>query len=150
MPTQSVRFIPEGYTTVTPYLSVKKCDEAIAFYKKAFNASELYRLNTPDGEVGHAELKIGNSRIMLGDADIPDSIGGTATSNVLYVEDCDSLFKQALAAGGKQTLAMEDKFWGDRSGTFSDPYGHKWSVCTHKEDVSPQELERRYRESLRK
>jgi PhnB protein len=144
MATPAKRFIPEGYSTATPYLSVKSGEEAIAFYKKAFNASEIYKLKRPDGRVAHCELQIGNSRVLLGEPmNGGDDMGGTASALVLYVEDADAMFKQALSAGGKQTSPVQDQFWGDRSGTFSDPFGQKWTVCTHKEDVLPDEIEKR-------
>ena len=144
MATPAKRFIPEGYSTVTPYLSVKSGEQAIAFYKKAFNASEIYKLNRPDGGVGYCELQIGNSRVLLGEPmDSGDSMGGGSSSLILYVEDVDALFKQALGAGGKQTSPVQNQFWGDRTGTFADPFGHRWTVCTHKEDVSRDELEKR-------
>jgi PhnB protein len=144
MATKAKRFIPEGYTTVTPFLSMKGADKAIDFYKKAFNASELYRLKMPDGSIGYCELQIGNSRVQLAEAsETNEAMGGTKAALVLYVEDCDSLFKQAVTAGGKERVAVQDMFWGDRAGTFEDPYGHKWTVCTHKEDLTPEELEQR-------
>jgi len=144
MATKAKRFIPEGYSTVTPYLSVTGAEKAIAFYKKAFNASELYRLKMPDGRIGHCELQVGNARVLLTEGgDSPESMGGTKAALVVYVEDCDAIFKQALGAGAKERVAMQDMFWGDRTGTFEDPFGHKWSVCTHKEEVSPEEIEER-------
>ncbi|MBI4229521.1 MAG: VOC family protein [Planctomycetes bacterium] len=141
--------IPEGYHTATPYLIVKGAAEAIEFYKKAFGARELMRFAQPGGKVGHAEIKIGNSPIMLAD-EYPDmgyrgpkSLGGTAVSILLYVEDVDRLFAQAIAAGGKVDRPVKDQFYGDRSGTLKDPFGHVWTIATHKEDVSPEEMHRR-------
>jgi PhnB protein len=141
--------IPEGYHTVTPYLIVKGAARALEFYKKAFNAQELFRLEGPGGSVGHAEIQIGDSRIMLADefpdmgARSPDTIGGSPVGLCLYVEEVDALFKQAIDAGGKQERPVADQFYGDRSGTLRDPFGHQWTIATHKEDVSPEEMKRR-------
>jgi len=142
--------IPEGYYTVTPHLVVKDAGNAIEFYKKAFGAEEVFRMPGPDGKtVMHAELKIGNSHVMINDempsygAMGPLSIGGTPVTLHLYVNDVDSTFKRAIAAGAKEEMAVADMFWGDRYGKLVDPYGHKWSVATHKEDVSPEECARR-------
>jgi PhnB protein len=147
MATKAKRFIPEGYTTVTPYLTVRSGEEALAFYKKAFNASEIYKLKKPDGRVGHAELQIGNARVMVGEPmGGSTTMGGTAGSLCLYVEDADQLFKQGVSAGGKEVMAVQDMYWGDRAGTFADPFGHTWTVCTHKEDLTPQEIEQRMKE----
>ena len=141
--------IPEGYYTVTPHLVVKDAGGAIEFYKKAFGAEEVFRMPGPGGKVMHAEVKIGNSHVMIND-EMPDygalgpqSIGGTPVTLHLYVNDVDSTFKRAIAAGGKEEMAVADMFWGDRYGKLVDPYGHKWSVATHKEDVSPEECARR-------
>ena len=141
--------IPEGYYTVTPHLVVKDAGGAIEFYKKAFGAEEVFRMPGPGGKVMHAELKIGNSHVMIND-EMPDygalgpqSIGGTPVTLHLYVNDVDSTFKRAISAGGKEEMAVADMFWGDRYGKLSDPFGHKWSVATHKEDVSPEECARR-------
>jgi len=141
--------IPEGYYTVTPHLVVKDAGGAIEFYKKAFGAEEVFRMPGPGGKVMHAELKIGNSHVMIND-EMPDygalgpqSIGGTPVTLHLYVNDVDSTFKRAIAAGGKEEMAVADMFWGDRYGKLVDPFGHKWSVATHKEDVSPEECARR-------
>jgi len=148
MPAQ-VKPIPEGYATLTPYLSIKGAANAIEFYKKAFGATELMRLSQPDGRIGHAELRIGDSRLMLADEfpemdfRSPHSIGGTAVMLHLYVEDVDTVVGRAVAAGGKVLRQVQDQFYGDRSGTVADPYGHVWNVSTHKEDVSPEEIRRR-------
>jgi PhnB protein len=149
MPTKATRFIPEGYHTVTPYLIVRGAAEAISFYKRAFHASELYRLPMSNGRIGHAEISIGESRVMLAD-EMPDmkilappSLGGTPVSIHLYVEDCDALFNQAVSAGAKIERPVADQFYGDRSGVITDPFGHKWSIATHKEDVSPEEMQER-------
>ena len=141
--------IPEGYYTVTPHLVVKDAGGAIEFYKKAFGAEEVFRMPGPGGKVMHAEVKIGNSHVMIND-EMPDygalgpqSIGGTPVTLHLYVNDVDSTFKRAISAGGKEEMAVADMFWGDRYGKLVDPFGHKWSVATHKEDVSPEECARR-------
>lgn len=141
--------IPDGYYTVTPHLVVKDAGGAIEFYKKAFGAEEVFRMPGPGGKVMHAELKIGNSHVMIND-EMPDygalgpqSIGGTPVTLHLYVNDVDSTFKRAISAGAKEEMAVADMFWGDRYGKLVDPFGHKWSVATHKEDVSPEECARR-------
>jgi PhnB protein len=145
----AVKPIPDGYHTVTPYLIVKDAAGAIDFYKKAFGAEEIMRCPGPDGRIAHAEVKIGDSRVMLGDecpvmkARSPQSIGGTPVGFCLYVKDVDVLSKQAIAAGAKVVQPVQDQFYGDRSGTFEDPFGHKWTIATHKEDVSPEELQKR-------
>jgi PhnB protein len=141
--------IPEGYHSVTPYLIIKGAADALEFYKKAFGATELFRMAQPDGRIGHAEIKIGDSPIMLADEysemgyRSPQSLNGSPVSIMLYVEDVDSVFKQAIAAGAQQQRPVEDKFYGDRSGTLVDPFGHIWHVGTHKEDVSSEEMEKR-------
>lgn len=147
----AVKPIPDGYHTVTPYLIVPDGVRAIEFYQQAFGAQELLRLADPSGKIGHAEIKIGNSPIMLAE-EFPDmgyrsprSLGGTPVSICLYVEDVDTLFNQAVAAGGKVQRPVQDQFYGDRSGTLSDPFGHVWTISTHKEDVTPEEIDRRYR-----
>ena len=145
----AVKPIPEGYHSITPYLIVKGAADAIDFYKQAFGATELFRMPGPDGKIGHAEIKIGDSVIMLSD-EWPEmkyvgakTLGGSPVSLLLYVDDVDTVFKQALAAGAKEDRAIEDKFYGDRSGSLTDPFGHIWHVATHTEDVSPEEMERR-------
>jgi PhnB protein len=150
----AVKPIPEGYHTVTPYLYINGATKALDFYKKAFGAIELFRMPGPGGKIGHAEIKIGDSPIMLADehpemgARSPDSIGGTAVGIVLYVEDVDALFKQAVAAGAKVERPVQDQFYGDRSGSVIDPFGHKWHLATHKEDVSPEEMQRRMQTAM--
>jgi PhnB protein len=145
----SVKPIPEGYHTITPYLTVSGASEAIDFYKKAFGAKEIYRMDGPDGKVGHAELQIGDSRLMLADESpmmgtrSPKSIGGSPAGIVLYVENVDKLFDQAVAAGAKVTRPLKDQAYGDRMGGLEDPFGHQWHLGTHIEDVAPDELERR-------
>jgi len=141
--------IPDGYHTATPYLIVKGAAQAIEFYKKAFGATELFRMGGPDGRVGHAEIKIGDSVIMLADEapDMgyrsPSSLGGAAVSTMLYVEDVDDRFDRAVAAGAKVQRALANQFYGDRSGTIEDPFGHVWTIATHVEDVPPDEMKRR-------
>lgn len=141
--------IPDGYHSVTPYLIVKGAARALEFYKKAFNAQELYRMDAPGGTIGHAEIQIGDSRIMLSDefpemgARSPETLGGSPIGLCIYVENVDVFFKQAVAAGGKEERPVKDQFYGDRSGTLRDPFGHQWTIATHKEDVSPEEMARR-------
>ena len=151
----AARPIPMGYHTLTPYLIVKGAAGAIEFYKKAFGATEVMRLEAPGGKVGHAEIKIGDSHVMLADEmpemghKGPQTLGGTPVSILIYVEDVDARYKQAVAAGAKPMRPVADQFYGDRAGTLSDPYGHVWSIATHKEDVSREELERRFKEMMK-
>ncbi len=146
---QKVKPIPEGYHTATPYLIVDDGARAIEFYKRAFGAKEIMRIPAPGGKVGHAEVKIGDSIIMLADeapamdARSPKSYGGSPVSILLYVENVDTLFAEAVAAGGAAVRPVADQFYGDRSGTVKDPFGHSWHLSTHKEDVSPEEMNRR-------
>jgi PhnB protein len=153
----AVKAIPEGYHSVTPYLIIKGAAAALDFYKKAFGAKELFRFPMPDGRIGHAEMKIGDSPIMLADEPqdevhqqlghkAPKSLGGTTVGVMLYVDDVDAIAKQAVAAGAKEVRPVTDQFYGDRSGTFLDPFGHVWTVATHKEDVSSEEMQRRLRQ----
>jgi PhnB protein len=147
--TSKVKPIPEGYHSLTPYLIIKNAADAIEFYKKAFGATELFRIDQPDGKIGHAEIKIGDSPIMLSDEFPemghrgPQSLGGSAVSLMLYVEDVDAVVNRATTAGAKLDRPVEDKFYGDRAGSLTDPFGHIWHIGTHKEDVSPQEMEKR-------
>jgi PhnB protein len=142
-------YIPAGYHTATPYLIVDGAARALEFYKQAFGATELSRIGSPGGKVGHAEIQIGDSRIMLADeypewdARGPQAIGGTPVGLCLYVEDCDAVFNRAVSLGAKVLKPMQDQFYGDRSGTFADPFGHKWTIATHQEDVSPEEIQKR-------
>lgn len=144
----TVKPIPEGYHSITPYLIINGAAKALEFYKQAFGATELFRMDH-GGKIGHAEMQIGNSRIMLAD-EYPDmkylgptTLGGSCVSIMLYVEDVDSVFKQAITAGATEQRAIEDKFYGDRMGSLVDPFGHVWHVGTHKEDVTPEEMEKR-------
>ena len=141
--------IPDGYRTATPYLIIKGAAEAIEFYKRAFGATELLRMADAQGRVGHAEIKIGDSVIMLADEHPamgyrgPRSLGGSSVSILLYLADVDSVFERAVRAGAKAQRPVADQFYGDRSGTLEDPFGHVWTVATHVEDVSPEEMQRR-------
>jgi PhnB protein len=143
--------IPEGYHSVTPYLVVDGAERAIEFYKKAFGADEKFRLPMGD-RIGHAELLIGDSHIMLAD-EFPDmghlgpkNRGGTTVSLMVYVDDVDRAFPKAIEAGARQVRPLENQFWGDRMGTLEDPFGHVWSLATHVEEVAPDEMERRMSE----
>ena len=142
--------IPPGYASVTPYLIVRGAAKAIDFYQRAFGAVELFRLDSPDGTLGHAEIRIGNSPIMLADGmgGYPDplTLGGSSVSFMLYVPDVDAAFARAIAAGAMVKRPVADQFYGDRTGTLADPFGHVWSLATHVEDVSPQEMDRRFKE----
>jgi PhnB protein len=148
---KSTKPIPEGHHTVTPHLVLRNAAGAIDFYKKALGAQELGRMTSPDGRIGHAELKIGDSIIFLADefpggegcGKSPQTVGASTVTLMLYVPDVDTTFKQAVSAGGKETMAVQDMFWGDRYGTFTDPFGHTWGVATHKEDLSKEEIEER-------
>ena len=145
----SVKSIPEGYHSVTPYLIVRGGAAAIEYYTKAFGAKELFRMPAPDGKIGHAEIKIGDSPIMLADEhpdmgyNGPQSVGGSPVSIMIYVDDVDDTFNRAIESGGTVKQAVQDKFYGDRMGTLIDPFGHVWHVATHKEDVPMDEMERR-------
>ena len=147
--TPRVKPIPDGYHSATPYLVVDGAARAIDFYKRAFNATELMRIPAPNQRIGHAEIKIGDSVIMLADEhpDIqargPQHYGGSPVSILLYVDNVDAVFRQAVSAGGKETRPVADQFYGDRSGSLTDPFGHHWHLSTHKEDVSMEELQRR-------
>jgi PhnB protein len=144
-----VKPVPEGYHTITPYLFVDGAARAIEFYKKAFNAQEFVRMDGPGGRIMHAELQIGNSRMMLSDANPdmgsrdPKALGGSPVSILLYVDDVDAWAKRAQDAGIKVIRPVEDQFYGDRAGTFEDPFGHQWDIHTTIEEVSPEEMERR-------
>ncbi len=144
-----VRPIPEGFHTATPHMVVRGAAKAIEFYKKALGAEEVMRMADPDGKVRHAEIRIGDSLIMIADefpemgAKGPQSFGGSPVSIYLYVEDVDRSAKQAIAAGAKISRPVQDQFYGDRSGSFTDPFGYEWHIATHKEDVSSEEMAKR-------
>ena len=152
----AVKPIPDGYHTITPYLRCRDAARAIEFYKKAFGATELMRMNGPDGKVAHAELQIGDSRIMLGEEMpswkklSPQSLGGTAVGVFLYVTDVEAAFKRAVDAGATVLMPLANMFWGDRYGQLSDPFGHEWAMGQHLEDLAPQEVERRGKEAMSK
>ncbi len=141
-----VAAVPEGYHTVCPYLSIKGATKALAFYAEAFGAQELFRMEAPDGSIAHAEIRIGDSPIMMADAcemspmSSPGEAGGSTVGIHLYVENVDALYAQALAAGAEVVKAVEDQFFGDRMGTLKDPFGHVWFLSTHIEDLSPEEI----------
>jgi PhnB protein len=150
------RAVPEGFHTVNVYLNVPNTVEAIAFYERAFGAKQILRMAGPDGKsTMHAEIQIGDSILMLADENpqigtkSPKSLGGTASSVHLYVEDADALFNRAIKAGCQMSAPLMDAFWGDRFGKLTDPYGHLWSIATHKEDVSPEEIGRRAAEWMK-
>jgi PhnB protein len=145
----AVKAKPEGYHSVTPYLIIKGAAEAIDFYKRALGATELMRMPTPEGKIAHAEIKIGDSAIMLADEypemghKSPKSLGGASVSLMVYVERVDDVFRQAIACGAKELQPLKDQFYGDRSGTLQDPFGHVWTIATHVEDIPPEEMQRR-------
>ena len=151
----AVKPIPEGYHSLTPYLVIKGASEAIEYYKRVFGATERMRMDAPGGTIGHAELQIGDSVLMLADEvsemghRSPKTLGGSPASLVLYVEKVDEVWKRALDAGAKQIRPLENQFYGDRMGTLEDPFGHVWSVATHIEDVSPEEMARRSEEMMK-
>ena len=145
----TVKPMPEGYHTVTPYLMIERAAEAIGFYKRALGATELFRLAQPNGKIGHAEIKVGDSIIMLADPceqgafRPPRSLGGSSVGLHVYVDDVDAQFAQAVSAGAKAVKPVQDQFYGDRTGTLEDPFGHIWFLATHKEDLTPEEINRR-------
>ncbi len=145
----AVKAIPDGYHTVTPYLIISGAAAAIDYYRRAFGATELVRIPDAQGRIAHAEVRIGDSIIMLADEQHemgyrgPATLGGTTVSIVLYVEDVDAVFERAIQAGGKSRQPVADQFYGDRMGTLADPFGHVWTVGTHTEDVSPEEMKKR-------
>ena len=146
---KTVKAIPDGYRGAIPYLTVKNAAAAIDFYKQAFGATELMRMAAPDGKIGHAEIKIGDAILMLSDEYpemnvlSPETIGGSPVVIHLYVENVDVTAGQAIAAGAKVVKPVEDQFYGDRAGKFTDPFGHHWWLATHKEDVAPEEIKKR-------
>jgi PhnB protein len=150
--------VPEGYHTVTPQLTLDNAAQAIDWYKKALGAEEVSRAVGPDGKIMHADLRIGDSRIFVNDAMMggkgPKAIGGSPASLWVYVADCDALFNRAVAAGGQvyggAMGQMQDQFWGDRSGSFVDPHGYQWTIATHKEDLTPEEMKQRQNEFMKR
>lgn len=153
--TKQVKAIPEGYHSVTPYLAVRDAARALDFYQRAFGAKEIVRMNNPQGQVSHAEIKIGDSILMLaeetanGDVRSPQSLNGSTVSIFVHLEDVDSAFHKALSAGAKEVQRPADMFWGDRYGRLTDPFGHSWSLATHIENVMPEEMARRSREAAK-
>lgn len=147
--------IPLGYHTVTPYLACRNASDAIEFYKRAFGAAEVMRMPGPDGKIGHAEVKIGDSRVMLADEHPqidfvgPASRGGSTVHLHLYVEDADAFAERAVKAGGKLLRKVEDQFYGDRLGTVEDPFGHVWHLATHKEDLTDEEMRKRAAQAMK-
>lgn len=145
----AIKAIPDGYHSVTPYLMTDGAADAIAFYKEAFGATELFRMTDAKGRIGHAEIRIGDSVVMLADTQPgatcsgPRSLGGSTVGLMIYLENVDTVFARALKAGGKSLRPLAHQFYGDRSGTLEDPFGHVWTVATHVEDVPPEEIERR-------
>jgi len=145
----AVSFIPDGYYSLTPYLIVKGAREAMAYYTKAFGATELVNMPGPGGSVMHAEMQIGNARFMLADENpergskSPKTLGGSAGSVMIYTEDVDATVKRAVDAGASVVMPVTDMFWGDRYGSVLDPFGHQWQIATHKEDVTPEEMQKR-------
>ena len=146
--------IPEGYHTLTPYLAVDDAAQAIEYYKKVFGAKERMRMDAPEGKIGHAELEIGDSLVMLADAfpqsttRPPKELGGTSASVFMYVDDVDAVVKQAVDGGATITMEVADQFWGDRFGSIKDPFGHSWSIATHIEDVPPEAMAERAKEAM--
>lgn len=145
----AVKHIPDGYHSVTPYLIVDDAAKAIEFYKTAFGATELFRMDAPNGKIGHAELLLGDSHVMLADeapemqARSAKAIGGSPVHLMIYVEDVDKVFQRAISAGAQELRPVKNQFYGDRSGNLKDPFGHSWTIATHVEDVPPEEMERR-------
>jgi PhnB protein len=149
-----VKPIPDGYPQLAPYLAIDGAEAAIEFYGRVFGARERMRMPAPEGKIGHAELEIGDALIMLADefpemsAPSPKRIGGSPVTISLYVDDVDAVFESALEAGATELRAVENQFYGDRSGQFEDPFGHRWSIATHVEDVAPEEMEKRAAEAM--
>jgi PhnB protein len=148
--------IPQGHRSVTPYITLNDAARALDFYKRAFGAQVIVRMDFPGGKIGHAEIKIGDSPIMLGDEmpgsgnQSPQSLGGTTGGILLYVENADAVFNQAVAAGAQVEMPVADMFWGDRYGRLKDPFGHSWSVATHIEDVTPAQMKERMQDVMAK
>jgi PhnB protein len=151
---KATHYIPAGYHSATPYLIINGAAKAIDFYKNAFGATEVLRMAQPDGKIGHAEIKIGDSHIMLADEvpqmgyKSPKSLGGSPVSILLYLDDVDKVFNRAVAAGATANRPVADQFYGDRMGTLTDPFGHVWSLATHVEDIPPEEMTRRASEAM--
>jgi len=149
----NVKPIPQGYTTVTPSITLKDTSKAIEFYKNALGATEKMRMPGPDGRIMHAEIQIGNSNIMMNDEVMgsrsAQTIGGSPVSFYLYVENADTAFQKAISAGGKQIMPVTDMFWGDRMGNFEDPFGHRWTIAMHVKDVTPEEMKRGQEEFMK-
>jgi PhnB protein len=150
----AVKPIPDGYHVVTPYLAVDDAAAAIAYYEQAFGAKERVRMDAPGGKIGHAELEIGDSLVMLSDpfpqasTRPPKELGGTSASVFMYVDDVDAVVQRAVDAGATVTMEVADQFWGDRFGTITDPFGHSWSIATHVEDVPPEEMAERAKKAM--
>ena len=146
--------IPEGYRTLTTYLTVENAADAIDYYKDVFGAKERIRMEAPDGKIGHAELEIGDSLLMLSDpfpgatSRPPTELGGTTAGAFMYVEDVDAVVKRAVESGATITMEIADQFWGDRFGSVTDPFGHVWSIATHVEDVPPEEIAERAKAAM--
>jgi len=147
--------VPEGYRTVTPHLTIRGAAEAIEFYKKAFGAREIRRSPGPDGKVMHAEIQIGDSRILLNDefpemgAFSPSSLKGTPVTMHVFVEDCDAVFDKAVKAGATVAMPLADQFWGDRYGLLVDPFGHRWSIASHLKDMTPEQMRAAAEEAMK-
>jgi PhnB protein len=150
----ATKAIPEGYRTVSPYLAVEDAASAIDYYVRAFGAKEVVRMDAPGGKIGHGELELGDSRIMLSDpfpgasTQSPKQLGGTSASVFMYVEDVDAVVQRAVDAGATVTMEVADQFWGDRFGAITDPFGHVWSIATHVEDVPPEEMAARAKAAM--
>ena len=150
------KLIPDGFHTVTPSIILSNSKEAIEFYKKAFDAKEIYQMPTSDGKIMHAMIQIGDSFVMMSDefpelgTRSPNTVGGISTAIHLYVENADSIYNQAVQAGAKPTMPMMDAFWGDRIGTIEDPFGHSWSISTHQKDMSSEEIRKAAEEFMSK
>ena len=146
--------IPEGYSSITPYLIARNAAKAIEFYTQALGAKELFRMPMPDGKIAHAEMMFGNSRIMMADENLemgikgPESLGGSAVNFLFYVENVDTAAKRAIDAGMEVIRPVKDQFYGDRSGTFKDPFGHMWTIATHVEDLTKEEVDKRMAEAM--
>lgn len=154
--TNKVKPIPDGFHSVTPYLTLRNAAQAIEFYKRAFGAQERVRMPGPDGKIAHAEIMIGNSIVMLGEEcpqmgnHSPEALHGSTAGMCIYVENADEVFNRAVKAGATAKEELSDKFWGDRGGSITDPFGHKWTILTHKEDVPPQEMKKRMEQMFAK